>query len=296
MSGVRRAPPGYAAGAPLPWWAKFAAKLVLAPVPPRLRRVVGIGRHSFLALDPSHLIETPINHAARSAEAAGRAPRSVLEVGPGRMVARAPVWAALCEGAVWFADAEDDAPREPAAYLAAAEGARARGLAPPAWPDGASHEAILAACRARLLIGQGALAAIPPGSVDLIVADVVLEHVRADLLAPLLAALRRAAAPGALARFGVDFHDHFGGALRQLRFAPGFWESRWVGRSGLYTNRIGLSGMLAAMREAGFVASVTERVEWDAPPPGAAAQHGSLRREAADDLVAFAMIEARAPG
>jgi hypothetical protein len=92
----------------------------------------------------------------------------------------------------------------------------------------------------------------------------------------------------------VDFHDHLGGALRHLRFAPAFWEGAAVGRAGLYNNRLGLSEMLDIFAAAGFAATATHRLLWAAPPLPPGGAHPALRRRAEDDRVCYADIEARA--
>ncbi|WP_431283733.1 hypothetical protein ACQW02_02655 [Humitalea sp. 24SJ18S-53] len=292
---IATAPAGYAAGAPLPWWVKVAVKLATAAVHlPRdgLRRL-GLNRHTFIADDPDRLVDEPARHVARFRALTGRAPRSVLEIGPGRMVARAAAYAALGCEQIWFADVEDDAPTDVAAYQRVAALAAERGLPAPDLSGAGTRDAALAACGARLLIGPDALAAIPDGAVDLVISDVVLEHVRRDALPGLLAALARVSAPGGLGRHAIDFHDHVGGALNTLRFSPGFWESAWVGRSGLYVNRMGLGAMVAAFQAAGFAAEVTERLVWPGAPPGAAKIHASLHATPAEDRVAFARVETR---
>ncbi|WP_168047008.1 methyltransferase domain-containing protein [Falsiroseomonas frigidaquae] len=289
-------PVGYAAGAPAPWWLKFGVKLVLGalPVPPGAWRAIGLRRHSFDALDPARLVEPLSWRAGRFQAVAGRAPRSVLEVGPGAMVLRAPIAAALGFGPVWYLDVEDAAPRDLAPYRAAAEAARQAGLVPPDLSACTSREDVLAACNARLLVGgPEALAAVPAGSVDLVFSEVALEHVRREALAPLLAALRRVTAPGGLGLHAVDFHDHLGGRLRHLTFRPEFWDGRAVARAGLYCNQLGLSQFLAAFAAAGFRARASHRLVWPLPllPPGGA--HPDIGRAPEDDRICHAALEVR---
>jgi SAM-dependent methyltransferase len=289
-------PPGYAAGAPVPWWVKFSVKLALGslPVPARAWRALGLRRHSFAADDAARLVPPLAERVARATALTGRAPRSVLEVGPGAMVRRAPIAAALGLGPVWYLDVEDDAPRDLEPYRRAARAARDAGLTPPDLSACATREDVFSACNARYLVGgTAALRAVPDGSVDLVFSEVVLEHVRRDDFTALLAALRRVTAPGGVGLHGVDFHDHLGGALRHLQFAPDFWEGAAVGRAALYCNRLGLSEMLDAFRAAGFAASAPRRLVWDVPPLPPGGPHPALRRAPADDRVCFAEIEAR---
>jgi SAM-dependent methyltransferase len=292
----RPVPPGFAAGAPVPWWIKLGVKLVIGtlPVPPRAWRALGLRRHSFSASESRRLVP-PLAHAVRRATALmGRAPRSLLEIGPGAMVRRAPIAAALGLGAILYLDIEDDAPHDLAPYRLAAEAARKAGLAPPDLSGCATREDVLAACNARLLLGGSELLqALPAGSVDLVFSEVVLEHVRRDAMSPLLSALRRVTAPDGVGLHAVDFHDHLGGALRQLAFSPRFWESRAVDRAALYNNRLGLSEMLEEFARAGFEAAAPERLVWQRPPLPATGIHPALARRAEDNRVCRAEIEAR---
>jgi len=290
-----RVPPDYASGAALPWWVKMGAKMAIGALglPHGGLRALGVNRHSFVHEAESRVLGEPRGHVARFAAHHGRPPRGVLELGPGRLVTRAPAYAALGCGPVWFLDVEDDAPRDPAAYRRAAEMARAAGLPAPALDGLPDRDAVLAACDARLLIGgSAALDAIPAASVELVISDVALEHVRRDALPGLLAALRRVSGPESLGIHSVDFHDHIGGALNTLRFPPWLWESRLVGRSGLYVNRLGLSQLRTIFAGAGFATRLTDLRRWPAPPSGAAAAHPALERPPRDADIAFAKLEA----
>lgn len=294
----RPVPAGYARGLPLPWWLKLGTKLGLAALGlhgARARRL-GFAEPSFAVRDPVRLVDWPRAWMARAEALLGRPPRTLLELGPGRMVLRAPVLAGLGLGPIWYAEAEDSAPREAEPYRTVAALARERGLA--AVPDLAGcrgREAVLARCGATLLTGgPSALAAIPDGSVDLVVSEVVLEHVRREEMAPLLAQLRRMTAPGGVGLHWVDFHDHLGGGLQHLRFSDGFWASPLVGRAGIYVNRLGLSAVVSRFRRAGFAVTVPEALVWPARPAGPRRPHPEAMRPAADDLVCFAALEVRA--
>lgn len=289
-------PPGYARGRPAPWWLKLGTKLALAGIGlhgPRAR-ALGIAEPSFTTMDAARLVDAPRLWIERAEAVLGRRPRSLLELGPGRMVLRAPVLAGLGFGPIWYADPADSAPTGPAPYEEAADLARAEGVPVPDLSGAADRGAVLARCDATLLIGgPAALSAIPDGAVDLVVSEVVLEHVRREDMAPLLAQLRRVTAPDGLGLHWVDFHDHLGGNLQHLRFSDAFWASPLVGRAGVYINRLGLSAMLSRFRRAGFDVAVPHALSWAERPVGPLRPHPDATRPAADDLMCHAMLEAR---
>lgn len=289
-------PPGEAAGVPIPWWAKLGIKIGLGTlrVPPALLRRFGLQRHTFLEGDAGKLVELAAAHIAAFEAATGRRPRSLLEIGPARMVARAPVFAALGIERILYLDVEDDAPNDLARYVEAADLARAAGLVPPRLEDAGSRAEVLARCNATLLIGgPEALAGTAAGSVDLVLSESVLEHVRRDAVTPLLAALRRVTAADGLQIHNIDLKDHMGGGRRHLGFASGFWEGAAIARSGIYTNRLGASAWMAAFRAAGLAPRLVEATVWPGAPP-APEPHPDTGHGPQDARFASALIHAAA--
>lgn len=257
-------PPGEAAGAPLPWWAKIAAKMLLSRLLPSYawRRRLGIGVHSYAA-DTLGQPGAIAREIAWFTAAAGRPPRSLLELGPGDSLANALHAAAGGIGRIWLMDTADHAVAGMDAYRAIAAGL------PGISPDLSSRAAMLAGLNATYLTtGLAGLAAIPDGAVDLTVSYTVLEHVRRAEFAPLLAELHRVAAPGGLGLHVIDLMDHLGGGLNNLRLPTRFWENDFVARSGFYTNRLQREAILAMARQAGFETAVAELVRWPALPIG----------------------------
>jgi SAM-dependent methyltransferase len=290
------APAGLARGAPVPWWVKLGVKLGLAAIGIHgaRARAFGLARPSFDATAPAKLVGGPAGWMQRAEAIMGRRPRTVLEIGPGAMVVRAPVLHGLGARRIWYVDPADSAPTALAPYRAAAAAAQAQGLPAPDLTGCADRGAALARCGATLLIGgPGALASIPDGAVDLVVSEAVLEHVRREDIAPLLQQLRRVTAPDGVGLHFIDFQDHLGGGLQHLRFSDAFWASPLVGRAGVYVNRLGLSAMVSRFHRAGFAVTVAEAVVWEKRPTGPAKPHPEAMRPAADDLVARAAIEVR---
>ncbi|MCB4820198.1 class I SAM-dependent methyltransferase [Roseicella aerolata] len=290
------APTGLSRGVPVPWWVKLGLKLGLAAlgIHGARARALGIGRHSAGATDPGKILDAPRAWMDQAAALRGRRPRTVLELGPGGMVVRAPVLAGLGARRIWFVDPVDCAPKAPGPYLSAAALAWTQGVPAPDLAGCADRNTVLTRCGATLLFGgASALAAIPDGSIDLVVSEAVLEHVRREELVPLLQQLRRVTAPDGVGLHFIDFQDHLGGGLQHLRFSDAFWASPLVGRAGVYVNRLGLSAMVRRFRRAGFAVTVREAVVWEKRPTGPAKPHPEAMRPAADDLVARAAIEVR---
>jgi SAM-dependent methyltransferase len=223
---------------------------------------LGAFRHSFLT-DANKVVHTARAHVERYRELRGKAPRCMLELGPGELTTRAVTYAALGVARIIFVDVGDFGANDVAAYEGAAKLAEESGLAAPSLQDAQNRAEIFQRCRTEYLRGGLAdLAKIASGQVDLIVSDAVLEHVRKRDFLPLLHQLRRIAAQDAVALHGIDFHDHLGGGLQNLRFSDATWESEWMARSGFYTNRISPSGVIDLMQKSGFQTSVRYRLAW----------------------------------
>lgn len=287
-------PPGRLQGVALPWWAKLGAKLALtsAGIPPAALRRLGINKHSFAENDRDKLLTSLADQVRRFQAVTGRAPRGFLELGPARMVARAPIAAALGLGPIFYLDVEDDSPQEMEPYLRAAELARAEGLTPPDLTGATSPREVLERCGARLLIGgPEQLAGVADDSLDLISSTAVLEHVRRDAVPPLFAALRRVMAPDGLQLHAIDLHDHLGGGRVHLRFSARFWEGRAIARSGIYTNRIGTTAWLEAFRTAGLAPEIALALTW---PEAMGEAHRDTGHRAQDARFAAIHVEARA--
>jgi hypothetical protein len=78
--------------------------------------------------------------------------------------------------------------------------------------------------------------------------------------------LRRVAAPDAIGVHSVDFRDHLGGGLNNVRFGDDVWETRAFRTSGFYTNRIRPREMIGLMETAGFSVEVISEQRWPALP------------------------------
>ncbi len=64
----------------------------------------------------------------------------------------------------------------------------------------------------------------------------------------------------------VDLRDLLGGALNHLRFSDRLWHSRFIERSGFYSNRVRYAEMLDLFKRAGFDTQVVDLKRWPELP------------------------------
>jgi SAM-dependent methyltransferase len=257
-----------ARGAPVPWWIKIAAKLVLSRIVPSysVRRRLRVSVHSFTAdyAGNPDVLRHAINlHTSRT----GSPPRSLLELGPGDSIANALYAAAAGTDTIWLADAGDFATNDMTQYQRAVDHIASDQPDFANRVDLSSRAAMLASINARYLTGGTAsLRTIPNGSIDLAVSFAVLEHVRRAEFAQLLAELHRVLAPSGLAFHWIDLMDHLGGRLDNLRLPTWLWENSLFASSGFYTNRLRFSEIVTRARDAGFSTSIAWLARWPSLP------------------------------
>ena len=273
----------------MPWWLKIAAKIALSrlPVPYRVWRRLGVFRHGDMAC-PEHAIETfrrYLDIGRRHAEI--EEGFVSLELGPGDSLLGGV--AALAAGAsrAWLVDAGKYAEWDMEAAARVVELARERfgWKASKYLPEGRS--ALEERVRARLgylTDGVASMRKIPTGSVDFFWSNVVLEHVPLRDLNALFAELRRVAKDDAVGVHGVDFRDHLGGGLNNLRFSERVWEGRLMSGSGFYTNRVRMGEMQERMEKAGFSVTVHSQERWEALPLPQEAMAEPYRSMSEEDL------------
>ena len=276
--------------AALPWWSKIVAKMVLSRLPVRKKwwQKLGLFSPGFM-LEPDYAIAVFRDHYARAASPPPGF--SYLELGPGDSLASAAIaWAhGASEG--WLIDAGSYAARDIRRYRPLLEKLSAMNL-----PRDAAE---LLDCRSvREMLdrthcayredGLAGLQAVRSQSLDMIFSQAVLEHVPRAEFDATLAEMKRALKPAGVGSHVVDFKDHLGASLHNLRFGDGLWERPWFAkRSGFYTNRLRYSEVVAAFRKAGFAVETVVRREWPAPPLARAYLAPAFRALSDEDLRIF---------
>lgn len=273
----------------MPWWAKIAAKLVLARLPlgGRAWQTLGLFAPGEMR-DPAYALSVFERHyRAAGAPAPGF---TFLELGPGDSLASAVVGAAFGATQGWLVDAGAYASRDMGVYRRLIEAVRAEK------PDaklldelaGADDtEGMLAAAHTQFLEnGLQSLRTLPDACCDIVFSQAVLEHVPRDEFPATLSEIRRILKPTGAASHQIDFRDHLSSGLNNLRFSDATWESPWFAqRSGFYTNRIRPSEMLKAFRSAGFEVEIMDETRWNDVPIASTALAEPFRDLPSDDLL-----------
>jgi SAM-dependent methyltransferase len=255
--------------AKMPWWSKLGLKLLLSRLPLSYGfwRGLGLFRHGYMD-DPERAIRTYEKYQAQALPQAGFPPDfQVLELGPGDSILSGLVARAHGAGKVWLVDAGDFADTDVAACQQITDVLRKRGLALPLIANASSTGDVLRALDVHYLKqGTKSLAQIPDASIDFFWSQVVLEHVPRDEFTELLRELRRVLKPNGVGAHSIDFRDHLGGGLSNLRFRRAVWEGRFFSGGGFYTNRLRPREMLAMFRQAGFSVEQLGETRWPAMP------------------------------
>jgi trans-aconitate methyltransferase len=220
----------------VPWWAKIAAKIVLS----RANSFAFWQRFNLFRagqMQNPNFAESVLNVHLQRAGVEGVKDATILELGPGNGLLTGKLAAERGAKHTWLVDSEPlaaDAPLpERTTYL---------------WNSPAS-------------LGQ-----IPDSSIDFLFSHAVLEHVSLKDFHFLMQELYRVMAPDAVASHGIDFQDHLQYALNNLRFTERVWESRFMSRSGFYTNRIPWPRMKQIIEDCGFKVHVINFLYWPELP------------------------------
>lgn len=257
----------------IPWFLKIPIKIVFARLPVRYDAWRRLNLFRAGGMDnPQTAYEVYRMHC----QAAGfdkRKGYTVLELGPGDSMLTALFAKSAGAAGSILVDQSALASARPGLFTAAS--AMLRRIDKPA-PDlgGAdSTGAILERLNCRYMTGGlESLKALPDGSVDFVFSNAVIEHVRKNDFAETARQLYRVMADDGVASHWIDYRDHLGLALNNMRFSEAVWESDFMVKSGFYTNRMPAHEIHAQFARAGFSVEVRDTVPWPRglPTPKAA--------------------------
>lgn len=271
----------------LPWRLRVLGKIVLSrlPVDYRLWKRIGLFEHGSMN-QPRYALDVVTEHVKRSGIAGNSRGFVALELGPGDSLFSGLVARAMGAATTYSVDAGSFATMSLNDYRHMERYLTAQGLSIPDTSAMRSTGELLAAYGIRYLTsGLRSLEQVPDASVDFLWSHATLEHVRRSEFRDLAKEMRRVLRRTAVASHQVDLRDHLGGALNNLRFSERVWESRFMSRSGFYTNRISYSEILELFRQAGFEIEVTEVTRWEDLPTPRRKMALEFRERSLDDLL-----------
>ena len=253
----------------IPWWARIALKIIFSrlPVSYGFWRKIGLFRHGEMN-NPEKAIQTFEKYFER-AQSYGLTPTnfSSLELGPGDSILSAIVAKAygatnvLLLDAGKFADSDIDGCKNVVKLL------EQKGIKAPDLSNAKNLQNVLDKVPATYLTaGTQSLKDIPAKSIDFFWSQVVFEHIPRGEFMLFLKSLRRIVSDEAVGVHSIDFRDHLGGSLNNLRISEKIWESNFFSSSGFYTNRIRPNEMLSYFKRAGFDVEVIDQTYWPQIP------------------------------
>lgn len=246
-----------------PWFIKIPAKIVLSrlPVGPRQWQHLNIFRAGTMDT-PAEAFQIFNMHFAGSGLTTldGCA---VVELGPGNSALTALFARSLGAKRTWLVDAEELASDDTALFAETERMLSELKLPVPGVGTAPTMSAALDRLNCTYLTnGLASLQTIPDGAVDFLFSNAVLEHVRLADFAPLAQEMRRILKPNGVASHQIDFKDHLEYALNNLRFSERLWESKFMVRSGFYTNRLTWPAMEKLFQDAGFSVELRTSQLW----------------------------------
>lgn len=250
------------------WLCKVGAKIILSRLPFSygLFRSFGLFRHG--AMDKSgYALDITFDHMHRTGGPKAIAGKTCLELGPGDSLTSAILARSLGAKKTYLVDAGAYAEARVEIYQDFARELERRGYRGPDISRISSVEEMLEQTSAVYLTnGLASLRTIETGSVDVIWSQAVLEHVRLHEMPDVLLELRRIMSADGVMSHRIDYKDHLGGSLNNLRFSKSLWETEFMARSGFYTNRIRHSQFMKMIEDAGFVLDTVECGRWNTLP------------------------------
>jgi SAM-dependent methyltransferase len=266
---------------------KILLKVVLSRLPFgywTLHRL-GAFRHGAMH-EPRYAVEIVTRHINRLEAYRPFKGATCLELGPGDSLASILIAHALGASQTILVDSGNFVSTDMAVYRAIASELNGLGYSLPDIQSVKSTDELLSMFDAQYLTeGLASLKALATGSVDIIWSQAVLEHVRVGEVGETFAEFERILRPRGAMSHRIDFKDHLGGSLNNMRFSSRLWESEFMASSGFYTNRLKYSQMIALLEGAGFSVEPVKVDRWTTMPLSRRKLAPEYRELKEDDLL-----------
>ena len=250
------------------WRTRIAVKLILSRLPLNYRRWAKLGLFRHGAMDEYlYAWEVLKSH---SSELNNIDDWKGLELGPGDGLLSSFLSPALGSSGITLVDAGDFANKDVSFYHQHIKDFLASfpDLVLPDFSNKSNIESMLLAVNGGYHTkGLLSLKSLKDSSYDLIYSQAVLEHVRRHEFEETMKECYRLLSPNGVMSHVVDFKDHLGGGLNNMRFPSSLWELDWfASESGFYTNRMRLSEMILLCEDIGFSVKVCNTKRWTSFP------------------------------
>ncbi|MCG7402976.1 MULTISPECIES: hypothetical protein [Caballeronia] len=268
----------------VPWQAKLASKVIAAnlPIPYSFWRRHGIAKLGAM-LNPEYARDVYKHHVTHANASA----KTLLEIGPGDSLFTA-VYAYPRFKKTVLIDAGRFAETEPRPYSVLIDELRNMGECMPEETEYSSLETLLNALSCEYLIdGVDSFFDLQDGEIDFSFSHSCLQHIPLNQFQTLADELYRVTAAGGTGSHLLDFRDMLAGSLNHLRFPSSAWETGWVRKTNMYTNRLRIGNIQRAFQKSGFDVEIYERKRWDRLPISRASLNTEFRSMDDEELLVY---------
>ena len=210
----------------------------------------------------------------------------LLELGPGLTVTTALLAKAYGFKEIYLVDVGYFAKTDLTFYKIITNKLSKKGIKVPDISKAKTFDEMLKLCNAKYLVnGLDSLKRIPTNSIDFVFSHSVFEHIRKKELSTTLKELNRFMKKGGIASHVIDYQDHLGGGLNNLRFNDELWELDFIANSGFYTNRIPAIEMHQLFNQYGFKTIKENFGKWPSLPISRKSLSNKFKKYTNDELI-----------
>ncbi len=271
----------------IPWQLKIAAKLILSKLPFSYAQWSKIGLFRHGKMDSYNYAWNVLSRHTKQIHSE-QDNWYGLELGPGDGILSALLAPALGAAGLTLLDSGDYADKDINKYHQQVNDflAKFHHYVLPDYTNCTSIDKLLkSAGGAYHSKGLNSLKILPDDSFDLIYSQAVLEHVRRDEFSETIRQCRRLLKPNGVMSHVVDFKDHLGGGLNNLRISSGLWEQNWFAfKSNFYTNRLRFSEVVKICEDSGFTLKTAKVSRYEVTPIQRKQLASEFSRISDDDL------------
>lgn len=268
----------------VPWQAKLASKVIAANlgIPYSFWRRHGVSKLGAM-LNPEYARDVYKHHLVHANPSA----ETLLEIGPGDSLFTA-VYAHPRFKKKVLIDAGPFAETEPHTYGVLIDELRSIGECMPEAREYSSLESLLNTLNCKYLInGVASFSELQDGEIDFSFSHSCLQHIPLYQFQTFSDELYRVTAEGGTGSHLLDFRDMLAGSLNHLRFSSSAWESEWVRKTNMYTNRLRIGSIQCAFQKSGFNVEIFDRKCWDRLPISKASLDPEFRSMDDKELLAY---------